>query len=145
MADLNFAVEHRVTDADEEVEQHLLAALRQNDPPSDGKPLSVFVRDAKGELVGGLVGSTAYGWLLIKILWVDAERRGAGLGAELVERAEDEARRQGCHGAWLDTSSERAARFYRRLGYDRFGLLDNRAGEHPRGHSRDFLSKRFST
>jgi hypothetical protein len=49
--------------------------------------------------------------------------------------------RRRCHGAWLDTSSVRAERFYGRLGYRPFGALGNGAGERPEGHRRVFMRK----
>jgi hypothetical protein len=45
----------------DEVERKLLNALRQNVPPSDGKPLTLIARDLQGDMTGGLVGSTSYG------------------------------------------------------------------------------------
>jgi GNAT superfamily N-acetyltransferase len=107
----------------DEVERKLLAALRQNVSPSDGKPLTLAARDLQGSMGGGLVGSTSYGWLLVKTLWVAEELRGQGFGARLMTQAETIARSHGCHGAWLDTSSTRAERFYIRLGYARFGVM----------------------
>jgi hypothetical protein len=59
-------------------------------------------------------------------------------------QAEAVARSRGCHGAWLDTSSVRAERFYVRLGYAPFGALQNEAGEHPQRHRRAFLAKRLT-
>ncbi len=125
------------------IERKLLTSLRENVPPSDYAPLTVAARDAEGELIGGLDGSTAYGWLLIKTLWVADAQRGQGLGVRLVRSAEAAVASQGCHGAWLDTSSARAAAFYRRLGYQPFGVLENRGGDRPCGHSRWFMSKRL--
>jgi predicted N-acetyltransferase YhbS len=130
-------------DVAEEIERHLLVALRGNTPPSDYVPLTLVARDA-GRLVGGLVGGTSYGWLLVKILWVAEPRRGQGLGARLMAEAEHAAQVRGCHGAWLDTSSARAEAFYRRLGYAPFGALENQPGEQPQGHRRAFLAKRFA-
>jgi GNAT superfamily N-acetyltransferase len=127
----------------DDVERELLAALRQNMPPSDGKPLTLVARDLQESMVGGLVGSTSYGWLLVKMLWVAEALRGQGLGARLMAEAETIARSRGCHGAWLDTSSARAERFYIRLGYEPFGVLMNGPGEQPQGHRRAFLTKRL--
>jgi GNAT superfamily N-acetyltransferase len=90
-----------------------------------------------------LVGSTSYGWLLVKMLWVAEELRGQGFGARLMTQAEIIARSRGCHGAWLDTSSARAERFYTRLGYEPFGILINGPGQQPQGHRRAFLAKRL--
>ena len=58
--------------------------------------------------------------------------------------AETIARSRGCHGAWLDTSSVRAEAFYRKLGYQLFGRLENQSGEQPEGHQRFFLCKRLA-
>jgi GNAT superfamily N-acetyltransferase len=127
----------------DEVERELLTALRQNVPPSDGKPLTLVARDIQGSMVGGLIGSTSYGWLLVKMLWVGKELRGQGFGARLMAEAEAIARSGGCHGAWLDTSSPRAERFYIRLGYEPFGVLTNGPGEQPQDHRRAFLAKRL--
>ena len=127
----------------DEVERRLLEALRQNVPPSDGKPLTLVARDLHGSMVGGLVGSTSYGWLLVKMLWVAEELRGQGFGARLMAQAETIARSRGCHGAWLDTSSARAEQFYIRHGYVSFGVLANGPGEQPQGHRRAFLAKRL--
>lgn len=127
----------------DEVERKLLHALRQNVPPSDGKPLTLVARDLQGGMTGAFVGSTSYGWLLVKMLWVAEALRGQGLGARLMDEAETIARLCGCHGAWLDTSSAKAERFYTRLGYERFGVLTNGPGDQPQGHRRAFLAKRL--
>ena len=51
---------------------------------------------------------------------VREEERGAGIGARLMAAAEDWARERGAEFATLDMSArnERAAAFYRRLGYE---------------------------
>jgi GNAT superfamily N-acetyltransferase len=82
-------------------------------------------------MIGGLIGSTSYGWLLVKMLWVAEELRGHGLETQLMVEAEAAAWSRGCHGAWLDTSNGRAERFDIRLGYKLFGVLPNRSGEEP--------------
>jgi predicted N-acetyltransferase YhbS len=127
----------------DEVERKLVDALRKNVPPNDAKPLTLAARDLQGIVIGGLIGSTSYGWLLVKMLWVAEELRGQGFGARLMAEAETIARSRGCHGAWLDTSSARAERFYIRLGYEPFGVLTNGPGEQPQGHRRAFLVKRL--
>ena len=125
-----------------QVERSLIDALRQNVPPSDLQPLTALARyDAT--IVGGLVGSTSYGWLLVKLLWVAEKMRGHGIGTHLMAEAEALARSRGCHAAWLDTSSADAERFYLRLGYESFGVLENTLREQPQGHRRVFLAKRL--
>jgi len=125
------------------IADRLIEALRQNVPPNDGAPLVLLARRGTA-IVGGLVGATSYGWLLVKILWVQQEMRCHGLGTSLMTKAEALARLRGCHGAWLDTSSVDAERFYARLGYTPFGVLQNLGGELPPGHRRAFLAKRLA-
>jgi GNAT superfamily N-acetyltransferase len=127
----------------DEVERNLVAALRRNVPPSDAKPLTLAARDLQGIVIGGLIGSTSYGWLLVKMLWVAEELRRQGFGARPMAEAETIARSRGCHRAWLDTSGSRAERFCIRLGYKQFGVLTDGPGEQPQGHRRAFLAKRL--
>lgn len=122
------------------IEERLLEALSGNRPPSDYAPLAIEARE-NGALIGGLAGGTSYGWLLVKALWVSEAARGKGIGAKLMAEAEEMARDRGCHGAWLDTSSARAELFYARLGYERFGVLENGPGDEPQGHRRVFMRK----
>jgi GNAT superfamily N-acetyltransferase len=107
--------------------------------PGEWRTLAVLIEDDAGDCIGGLWGRTAYGWLFTELLFVPAELRGRGLGAEILGRAEEEARARGCHGAWLDTFEFQARGFYERLGYELFGQLD----EHPPGFSRYFMKKRL--
>ena len=65
--------------------------------------------------------------------------RGAGLGRQLLQRAEAIARERGCHGLWLDTFSFQARGFYEKLGFSLFGEIE----DYPPGHSRFFLRKRL--
>ncbi|MGE3518556.1 MAG: GNAT family N-acetyltransferase [Vicinamibacterales bacterium] len=91
----------------------------------DHRPLIIAIEDLDGNVIGGLWAHTAYDWLFVQLLVVPEGFRGRGLGSELMKRAEDEARRRGCHGAWLDTFEFQARGFYERLGYRCFGELEN--------------------
>jgi GNAT superfamily N-acetyltransferase len=86
---------------------------------------------------GGLYGFTDRGWLRIEVLVIQEHLRHQGIGARLLLAAEDEARRRGCHSAWLDTFSFQALPFYERHGYTIFGALD----QYPDSHTRYFVRK----
>jgi GNAT superfamily N-acetyltransferase len=104
----------------------------------DGRPLSIAVtRPESGEVLGGLFGATAYGFLHVDMLFVPESLRGTGLGSQLMQQAEDEAIRRECHGSYLDTFDFQARGFYERIGYLVFGQVDDM----PPGHSRFFLRK----
>ena len=97
----------------------------------------LFVRDDAGAIVGGLLADVYMDWMYVKILWLNERLRGGGTGAELMRLAEEAARELGCTGVWLDTFSFQAPGFYRKLGYEEFGQLD----DYPRGFSRHFFRK----
>lgn len=128
----------RASDADLKV---LFEGLRAYNVERVGDPgysaISVLLHDVNGEVRGGLAGDVHFGWFFVRYLWVAEEHRGGGYGERLLREAEDEARSRGCHAIWLDTFSFQAPGFYRRLGFQEFGRLD----DYPAGHSRYFLWK----
>ena len=124
-----------------EIEQNLLSALARANPQSANESFILKASALDGHLVGGLTASTSYGWLLVKTLWVSETCRGSGVGRKLMETAEQEGIRLGCHGAWLDTSNIDTHRFYKKLGYHVFGQLENGPEHEPTGHIRWFLKK----
>lgn len=92
--------------------------------PTEG-PLTLSAQSDGGDVIGGLLGSNAYGWMRIDWVWVDEQHRGKGIGTALLERAEEIAVNRDCHGVHLDTHSFQAPEFYYGLGYEPFGELDN--------------------
>jgi len=105
--------------------------------PLNHERMLFTVRDANGELIGGLLGSTYWGWLFVSVLVVDESCRGTGVGAALLARAEALALERGATHAYLDTFSFQAEPFYARRGYEVFGRLD----AFPPGHGRAWMSK----
>lgn len=99
----------------------------------------LYARDAEDEVVGGMFGHSGMGWLYIDYLWLQSDLRGSGLGAELIARAEDEARRRGCLGVFLYTYSFQAPGFYEKQGFEVMGVLE----DCPPGHQRIYLKKHF--
>ncbi|WP_375449627.1 GNAT family N-acetyltransferase [uncultured Devosia sp.] len=105
--------------------------------PADRLALAVLVRDAAGAIRGGISGYTAWGWLYVQWLWLDEGLRGQRLAGQMLQLAEDEAVRRGCHGAYIDTFNPVALKAYQRQGYVAFGSLD----DFPKGRARVFLQK----
>jgi len=107
------------------VEDGLATYNLQFAPPYGTQRLAVLLRNEGGQLMGGLLGLTWWGWLRIDIMWLDEAVRGQVWGTRLIETAEAEAIRRGCHHAFLDTMSFQALPFYLKLGYTVFGQLDD--------------------
>ena len=79
------------------------------------RTLAIFVRDAEGQILGGLLGDTYWGWLYISILWIDERLRNQGYGEKLLAAAEQEAIQRGCTHAHLETMSFQALPFYEKM------------------------------
>ena len=109
----------------------------QYSEPDQHTLLRVFAHNDTGELVGGLLGETFWGWLYVADLWVHEDHRHAGLGSQLMRLAEAEAIRRGCRHAYLDTIDYQAPDFYHRFGYSVWGTLE----DFPPGHRRIFFKK----
>lgn len=109
----------------------------QHSESDNHQRLAIFLRNEQGNLVGGLLGDTAWGWLYISALWISEGLRRQGIGQQLMAVTEAEAIRRGCRHAAVDTMDFQAPEFYKKLGYSVWGILD----DHPAGHSRIFLRK----
>jgi len=114
------------------LEYNLLHAV-----PIEHRLLAVYLKDEDGGVAGGLLGGTYWGWLAIDIFWLREDLRGQGYGSRLLQAAEAEAVRRGCHHAHLDTMDFQAPGFYEKHGYHVWGRLDDL----PTGHARIFYMK----
>jgi GNAT superfamily N-acetyltransferase len=107
--------------------------------PARAQLLVIPIHDDAGMVAGGFWGTTLFQWLQVQLLIVPDALRGRGIGTILMLRAELEARRRGCCGAFVDTLSFQAAPFYQKLGFIPFGELP----DFPPGHRRLYFCKRY--
>jgi GNAT superfamily N-acetyltransferase len=77
-----------------------------------------LLKDEGGQVYAGCNGSLVYGSIYTDQLWVHPNRRGEGLGRQLMEQVHALGREKGCTLATLTTLSFQGARsFYENLGY----------------------------
>lgn len=123
--------------------EHIRAALTAFNEKAVGADshtaLNIVKYDDKGEIIGGILGGTYWGWLYIDILWVAKAHRKKGIGSMLLTEAEKEALRRGCHHAHLDTMSWQAPNFYKKHGYETIGILP----DIPEGNQKHLLMKKL--
>ena len=100
-------------------------------------PLQIVEYDEAGNVIGGLLGGTYWGWMYLDILWVREDYRKRGIGSKLLSAAEREAVARGCHHVHLDTMSWQAPVFYQKRGYEVIGVLP----DIPKGHQKYLLMK----
>ncbi|OBZ14462.1 GNAT family acetyltransferase [Bacillus sp. FJAT-27264] len=91
--------------------------------------VNLFLKDEDDQIYGGLIGEICWNWLEIEYLFVDEELRKSGYGKTLMLEAERIAKEKECEFLKVDTLSFQAVDFYKKLGFEVFGTLEN-AGRH---------------
>ena len=84
---------------------------------AESEPLNLYVEDDSGELMAGLVAETFGNWLEIEYLFVKEDLRGQGIGSQLLQQAESEAKKKNCRFAFVNTYQFQAPSFYQKHGY----------------------------
>ncbi|MFF1481447.1 GNAT family N-acetyltransferase [Streptomyces sp. NPDC058301] len=108
---------------------------------ADRRPLAALVRDPETrQVIGGLTGRTSLGLFFLDLFYLPPRLRGSGLGTEILQQAENEARARGCRTAVLYTITFQAPGFYQKQGWKRLGEVPC----DPPGTSRVFMTKELT-
>ena len=92
---------------------------------AESEPLNLYVEDDSGELLAGLGAETFGNWLEIEYLFVKEELRGQGIGSQLLQQVESEAKKRNCRYVFVNTYQFQAPAFYQKHGYQEvFTLKD---------------------
>jgi len=95
----------------------------------------IFQQVAERIVAGGR-GIINMGALEVRGLWVDENLRGKGIGMQILEQIEQEARKRGATKSMLYTYDWQAESFYERAGYEVYSRFD-----YPDGFQRIDLQK----
>ena len=90
---------------------------------AESEPLNLYVEDDSGQLMAGLVAETFGNWLEIEYLFVKEDLRGQGIGSQLLQRAESEAKKRNCRYVFVNTYQFQAPSFYQKHGYQEVFIL----------------------
>ena len=90
---------------------------RSKGEAAESEPLNLYVEDNSGEVLAGLVAETFGNWLEIEYLFVKEDLRGQGIGSQLLQRAESEAKKRNCRYVFVNTYQFQAPAFYQKHGY----------------------------
>ncbi|MCM3700568.1 N-acetyltransferase [Paenibacillus macerans] len=85
--------------------------------------IHIFLKDAQGQVCGEILGETCWNWLEIP------EYRELGYGTKLMQEVERIAREKQCEFMKVDTLSLQALDFYKKEGFEVYGIIEN-AGRH---------------
>ena len=84
---------------------------------AESESLNLYAEDDSGELMAGLVAETFGNWLEIEYLFVKEDLRGQGIGSQLLQQAESEAKKRNCRYVFVNTYQFQAPAFYEKQGY----------------------------
>jgi GNAT superfamily N-acetyltransferase len=97
----------------------------------DAEPLACFLRE-HGQIIAGATGRTEYRRLFVDYLWVQEDRRGAGLGTAALQHIESAARSRSAEDAQIETLDDRNAALYQSLGYSPVAVIPHFVGPFTR-------------
>jgi len=92
---------------------------------AESEPLNLYVEDDSGQVMAGLVAETFGNWLEIEYLFVKEDLRGQGIGPQLLQQAESEAKKRNCRFAFVNTYQFQAPAFYQKHGYKEVFTMKN--------------------
>ena len=122
---MQFRLENRESKKTQELGNLIRAYNQSKREPSKSEPLNIYVEDQQGNLIAGMVAETFGHWLEIEYLYVQENLRGQGLGSNILNRAEKEARERKCNYSFVNTYQFQAPDFYKKHGYEEvFGLKE---------------------
>ena len=122
---MHVRLENKESHKAQEIGDLIRAYNRSKREEAESKPLNLYVEDEMGNLMAGLVAETFGNWLEIEYLFVKEELRGQGIGSQLLQRAENEAKNRNCRFAFVNTYQFQAPDFYLSHGYKEvFALQD---------------------
>lgn len=129
---MELTITNQGTNADKALVRNKLIAFNQKHFPEELKSryqeVNLFVKNEAGQVLGGIVGEICWNWLEVHYLIVDEELRQGGYGKKLLAEAENIAREKGCDFIKLDTLSFQALDFYKKQGFEVYGVIENAGG-----------------
>ena len=114
---MHIRLENTESQKAQEIRNLIRSYNRSKREAAESEPLNIYVEDDSGELMAGLVAETFGNWLEIEYLFVKEDLRGQGIGSQLLQQAESEAKKRNCRFAFVNTFQFQAPAFYQKHGY----------------------------
>ena len=114
---MHIRLENTESQKEQEIGDLIRSYNRSKRETTECEPLNLYVEDEHGQLLAGLVAETFGNWLEIEYLFVKEGLRGQGIGSQLLQQAESEAKKRNCRLAFVNTYQFQAPAFYQKHGY----------------------------
>ena len=134
---MHFRLENRESKKTQKLGNLIRAYNQSKREPSKSEPLNIYVEDEQGNLIAGMVAETFGHWLEIEYLYVQENLRGQGIGSNILNWAEKEARERKCKYSFVNTYQFQAPNFYKKHGYEEVFALK----EYPYTGERYYYTK----
>ncbi|MFC0186770.1 GNAT family N-acetyltransferase [Fictibacillus aquaticus] len=126
---MNFQISKEINESAKSHINHQLYEYNLKHFPEDLRgryqEVNLYLLDEESNVRGGILGEICWNWLEIHTLMVDEDLRKHGYGSKLLYEAEQIAREKKCDFIKVETLSFQALEFYKKHGYEEFGVLDN--------------------
>ena len=107
-------------------------------PPCE--PYRIIIKDKNNQIIAGILTMIYLKCLNIELFWIDENYRRRDIGTELLITVETHAKELGCTFIHLDTFSFQALEFYKKFGYEVFGVINDYPEENIK---RYFIKKKL--
>ena len=114
---MHIRLDNTETQKSQEIGDLIRSYNRSKREAAESEPLNLYVEDDSGQVMAGLVAETFGNWLEIEYLFVKEDLRGQGIGSQLLQQAESEAKKKNCRFAFVNTYQFQAPSFYQKHGY----------------------------
>ena len=114
---MKIRLENKVSQKALEIGNLIRSYNRSKREPVESEPLNIYIEDDNGQLLAGIAAETYGNWLEIEYLFVTENFREQGIGSQLLQQAESEAKKRNCCFAFVNTFQFQAPAFYQKHGY----------------------------
>ncbi len=122
-----------------ELSNQIVSFNQRNIPNINYDRICLFVKNDDNLIQAGLIAFIYWDCVFLDILWVSDELRHGGYGSKIMKRFEEIVFERNLNLIHLDTFDFQAQKFYKKQGYEVFGVLD----DCPKGHKRYFMKKKI--
>lgn len=114
---MNFIINENPSEKDINEVRHRLQEHNSSYWEVDSKYKFTITLKNGNDLIGGIIFTIFGEWLEIDFFWVNPNNRAKGYGKQLLDQAEDFAKKKGCKMSFLNTFNFQAKPFYEKNGY----------------------------